>query len=53
MSTYAIPDSLVETSWLAEHLNDSDIRIVSNEDILLYGTGHIPNAQRRPVQMGS
>ena len=45
MSTYATPDSLVETSWLAEHLNDSDIRIVeSNEDILLYGTGHIPNA---------
>ena len=45
MSTYATPDSLVETSWLAEHLNDPDIRIVeSNEDILLYGTGHIPNA---------
>ena len=34
MSTYASPESLVETSWLAEHLNDADIRIVeSNEDI--------------------
>jgi thiosulfate/3-mercaptopyruvate sulfurtransferase len=45
MSAYATPDSLVETSWLAEHLNDPDIRIVeSNEDILLYGTGHITNA---------
>src|SRR4030095_13841724 len=45
MSIYATPDSLVETSWLAEHLNDPDIRIVeSNEDILLYGTGHISNA---------
>jgi Rhodanese-like domain len=45
MSTYASPDSLVETAWLAEHLNDADIRIVeSNEDILLYGSGHIPNA---------
>jgi 3-mercaptopyruvate sulfurtransferase SseA len=28
MSAYATPDSLVETSWLAEHLNDPDIRIV-------------------------
>lgn len=45
MSTYANPDSIVETNWLAEHLNDPDIRIVeSNEDVLLYGTGHIPNA---------
>jgi thiosulfate/3-mercaptopyruvate sulfurtransferase len=45
MSNYASPESLVETSWLAEHLNDPTIRIVeSNEDILLYGTGHIRNA---------
>jgi thiosulfate/3-mercaptopyruvate sulfurtransferase len=45
MSTYTSPESLVETSWLAEHLNDPSIRIVeSNEDILLYDTGHIPNA---------
>jgi hypothetical protein len=45
MSSYASPESLVETSWLAEHLDDPTIRIVeSNEDILLYGTGHIPNA---------
>lgn len=45
MSTYSHPESLVETSWLAEHLNDPDIRLIeSNEDILLYGTGHIPGA---------
>ena len=45
MSTYASPESLVETSWLAEHLNDPSIRIVeSNEDIFRYGTGHIANA---------
>ena len=44
MSNYTSPESLVETSWLAEHLNDPAIRIVeSNEDILLYGTGHIRN----------
>ena len=45
MSNYANPDVLVSTSWVAEHVNDSTIRIVeSNEDILLYNTGHIPNA---------
>ena len=45
MSDYAHPDSLVSTDWLAEHLNDPDIRIVeSNEDILLYDQGHIPGA---------
>ena len=46
MSTnYAHPESLVSTEWLAEHLNDANIRIVeSNEDILLYDTGHIPGA---------
>jgi len=46
MSTnYTHPESLVSTEWLAEHLNDANIRIVeSNEDILLYDTGHIPGA---------
>jgi thiosulfate/3-mercaptopyruvate sulfurtransferase len=42
---YANPDKLVSTEWLAEHLNDPNIRIVeSNEDPLLYSTGHIPGA---------
>jgi thiosulfate/3-mercaptopyruvate sulfurtransferase len=46
MSTeYAHPEVLVSTDWLAEHLNDPDIRIVeSDEDVLLYETGHIPGA---------
>ncbi len=45
MKDYVHPDYLVETSWLAEHLNDPNIRIVeSDEDYLLYDTGHIPNA---------
>jgi len=44
-SAYAHPDALVDTEWLAAHLTDSDIRIVeSNEDLLLYDTGHIPRA---------
>src|SRR6266516_5149155 len=42
---YAHPEALVETDWLEKHLNDEGIRIVeSNEDILLYDTGHIPGA---------
>jgi thiosulfate/3-mercaptopyruvate sulfurtransferase len=44
-SQYAHPEALVSTEWLAEHLNDPAIRIVeSNEDILLYSTGHVPGA---------
>jgi len=44
-SAYAHPESLVDTAWLAENLDNPNIRIVeSNEDVLLYGTGHIPNA---------
>ena len=45
MSTYAHPDALVSTDWVAEHLTDEDVRIVeSNEDVLLYRTGHVPGA---------
>ncbi|MBC8065192.1 MAG: sulfurtransferase [Chlorobia bacterium] len=42
---YAFPNSLVSTDWVAEHLADSNIRLVeSNEDPLLYASGHIPGA---------
>ena len=42
---YASADALVSTEWLAQHLNDASIRVVeSDEDILLYDTGHIPGA---------
>jgi thiosulfate/3-mercaptopyruvate sulfurtransferase len=42
---YAHPDVLVSTDWVAEHLNDPKVRIVeSDEDLLLYDTGHIPGA---------
>ena len=42
---YAHPESLVSTDWLAEHLTDPNVRIIeSNEDVLLYDTGHIPGA---------
>jgi thiosulfate/3-mercaptopyruvate sulfurtransferase len=42
---YEYPEVLVSTQWVADHLGDSDVRIVeSNEDILLYDLGHIPGA---------
>jgi thiosulfate/3-mercaptopyruvate sulfurtransferase len=38
---------LVTTEWLAQHLDDPTIRILeSDEDVLLYDMGHIPNAQK-------
>lgn len=45
-SAYAHPEVLVSTQWVADHLDDTgSIRLVeSNEDILLYNTGHVPNA---------
>jgi thiosulfate/3-mercaptopyruvate sulfurtransferase len=42
---YVHPEALVTTSWLAEHLSDPKVRILeSDEDVLLYDTGHIPGA---------
>ena len=42
---YAHPEVLVSTQWVADHLRDSNVRIVeSDEDVLLYETGHIPGA---------
>jgi len=42
---YANPDVLVSTEWLANNLNTPGIRIVeSNEDPLLYPSGHVPGA---------
>ena len=44
-NTYAHPESLVSADWLAEHLRDPSVRVIeSNEDVLLYDTGHIPGA---------
>ncbi len=42
-NTYARPELLVDTAWLAQHLNDPNIRVV---DIRArgYGDSHIPEA---------
>ncbi|MCZ6480184.1 MAG: sulfurtransferase [Candidatus Methylomirabilales bacterium] len=43
--SYVRPEVLVETAWVADHLEDPGVRIVeSDEDFLLYETGHIPGA---------
>ena len=42
---YAHPEYLVETQWVADHLGEPAVRIIeSDEDPLLYRTGHIPGA---------
>ncbi|MDZ5078391.1 sulfurtransferase [Nesterenkonia sp. HG001] len=44
-SQYAHPEKLVSTAWVAEHKDDDGVVLVeSNEDVLLYETGHIPGA---------
>ncbi|MCB0880715.1 MAG: sulfurtransferase [Thermoleophilia bacterium] len=45
LAQYAHPERLVTTAWLAERLDDPDIVVAeSDEDVLLYDTGHIPGA---------
>jgi thiosulfate/3-mercaptopyruvate sulfurtransferase len=45
LSGYAHPERLVTTDWLADNLGTSGLRVIeSNEDILLYDTGHITGA---------
>ncbi|GEO96349.1 sulfurtransferase [Kocuria turfanensis] len=42
---YAHPERLVSTQWVAEHLDDPGLVVVeSDEDVLLYETGHVPGA---------
>jgi thiosulfate/3-mercaptopyruvate sulfurtransferase len=42
---YAHPERLVSTEWLAEHLGTPGLVVVeSDEDVLLYETGHIESA---------
>ena len=57
---YAHPETLVETEWVAQHLNDSQTRLIEVDvDASAYDTGHIAGAvgwrwqadlQRRPVR---
>jgi thiosulfate/3-mercaptopyruvate sulfurtransferase len=51
LAQFAHPEKLVTTSWLADHLTpdgpvDGLVVVESDEDILVYDTGHIPGAVR-------
>ena len=47
---YAHPEVLVETAWVAEHLNDPNVRIIeADEDLLLYEAR--PHPQRRQARL--
>src|SRR6476661_6315353 len=42
---YTHPDVLASTDWVAEHSRDAGVRLIeSNEDTLLYASGHVPGA---------
>jgi thiosulfate/3-mercaptopyruvate sulfurtransferase len=42
---YAHPEALVSTDWVEQHLTDPKVRLIeSNEDTLLYASGHVPGA---------
>ena len=52
MNQYVHSEVLVDTQWVDGHRNDPNVRIVeSNEDVLLYNTGHIPNAVKLDWQL--
>jgi thiosulfate/3-mercaptopyruvate sulfurtransferase len=45
LQAYAHPDKLVTTDWLAANLGAAGLVVVeSDEDVLLYDTGHLPGA---------
>jgi thiosulfate/3-mercaptopyruvate sulfurtransferase len=45
LRAYARPERLVTTQWVADHLGDDGLVVVeSDEDVLLYETGHIPGS---------
>lgn len=45
MVNYAHPEVLVDTEWVAQHLNDPKVRFVEVDvDIAAYESGHIPGA---------
>ena len=49
MADYAAPELLVDTAWLAEHLNDANVRIIEmTQDPAPFEEGHIPGAVVSP-----
>ncbi|MGC1207668.1 MAG: sulfurtransferase [Ornithinimicrobium sp.] len=47
IAEYAHPEALVSVPWLGEHLDDPNVVVLeSDEDVLLYETGHIAGAHK-------
>jgi thiosulfate/3-mercaptopyruvate sulfurtransferase len=46
MSSYAHPETLVETGWVAEHLHDANVRVaeVDYDPAANYQLGHVPGS---------
>jgi thiosulfate/3-mercaptopyruvate sulfurtransferase len=45
MSNYIHPEVLVDTQWVADHLNDPKVRLVEVDvDTTAYDSGHAPGA---------
>src|SRR5690242_964840 len=45
MTNYAHPETLVSTDWVAQHLNDSNVRLAEVDvDTKAYDEGHVPGA---------
>ena len=44
IAEYARPELLAETNWLAQHLNDSTIRIIDMRAEEVYRKSHIPGS---------
>jgi thiosulfate/3-mercaptopyruvate sulfurtransferase len=44
-ASYAHPEALVDTAWVAEHLSDTNVRLIEVDvDTAAYDSGHIPGA---------
>jgi thiosulfate/3-mercaptopyruvate sulfurtransferase len=51
MAKYLAPDALVDTTWLSQHGNNANLRVVECDvDAALYGEGHIPGAVKLDCQ---
>ena len=48
MAGYEFPEFLAETEWLAEHLDDDNLRVVDTDVIDAYRRGHVPGAVLMP-----
>ena len=45
MTNYAYPEVLVDTQWVADHLNDPKVRLLDvHLDPAAYNAGHVPGA---------